>query len=309
MDNKVTNIKNDGIYFMPAFTDNVVRRIKMNNPILISGPSGCGKTEFIELIARENNVKLYEIDFSVGVTESNLIGRMHVNNGETIFSYGNVPKAMKEGWLLLDEIDFAEPEHLACLQSILTGKPLIVTQNKSEIIYPHENFRIFATANTKGRGDESQSYTGTKILNISFIDRFSIFEMKYTNKEFTIINNIIDDTNLSKKIVDMFKMFRESIDDGHIINAVFSTRRLIQMAKALKEGEPINEVFDYEIIERFESSEKTFIKELICDHFDKEYYYNSKNPWTLGKEHIKENKSTEENIVEENIVEENVDEE
>lgn len=275
---------NDGLYYFPDFTQNVLNRVSLGTPVFLTGPSGTGKTEFVEYLAQAEGKKLHEIDFSVGTTESNIVGRLLVENGETIFYKGLLPEAMINGdWLLLDEIDFAEPEHLAILQQVLMGKPLIITQNKSEVITPHPDFRIFATANTKGRGDETQSYTGTNVLNISFIDRFSIFEFDYTKKEATILKDMLGDDELAKRFIELFKLFRKAMDQEEIINAIFSTRRLIQIAKLFKLGETFNEVVDHEIINRFEKSEKGLIKEYIFEIFDKEHYYKG---WKLGDPHF-----------------------
>jgi len=285
--------KEDGLYYFPQFTQNIVNRINLNSPIFLSGPTGSGKSEFVEYLASVMDKNLYEIDFSVGTTEANIIGRILVENGETKFFDGLLPKAMKEGaWILFDEIDFAEPEHLAVLQQVLAGKPLVITQNKSEVIIPHPDFRIFATANTKGRGDETQSYTGTNVLNISFIDRFSIFEMEYTKKEKEIVASFINDTILIKMLLDLFSLLRKATANEEIINAAFSTRRLIQICKLLSIGETLKDVINFEIVNRFEVSEKRTIKEYIYEIFDKEYYLNG---WVLGNKHLelKENQSSE----------------
>jgi cobaltochelatase CobS len=275
---------NEGLYYFPDFTQNVLNRVKLGTPVFLTGPSGTGKTEFVEYLATAENKKLHEIDFSVGTTESNIVGRLLIEDVETKFYKGLLPQAMINGdWLLLDEIDFAEPEHLAILQQVLMGKPLIITQNKSEVIYPHPDFRIFATANTKGRGDETQSYAGTNVLNISFIDRFSIFEFDYTKKEATILKEILADKILADNFISLFKLLRKATEQEEIINAIFSTRRLIQVAKLLNLGETFKEVVDHEIINRFERSEKALIKEYIFEVFDKEHYYKD---WKLGNEHI-----------------------
>lgn len=193
---------------------------------------------------------------------------------------------MKNGWwLCFDEIDYAEPEHLAILQPILEGESLIITQNKSEEIIPHSNFRVFATANTKGRGDETQSYTGTNVLNLAFLDRFSIFEMEYTSQEKSIVASIVKDSSLTKQIMDYFKLLRKATSTSaqELVNAAFSTRRLIQFAKVLAANEPLQEAIFFELAMRFEESEQPLIQEFAKDIWDEEHYFKG---WKLGDAHL-----------------------
>jgi hypothetical protein len=44
-------------------------------------------------------------------------------------------------------------------------------------------------------------------MNSAFLDRWTIFEMTYSKKEFKILNSIINDLQLSKKIVKIFELF------------------------------------------------------------------------------------------------------
>ena len=270
-------------YYFPTFSNAILNRVKAGRNTMITGGTGCGKTQFVDSLAQLVGQKLIRVNFSVGTTEQHLIGKWIVKNGQTEFVYGIVPLAMKYGWwLLFDEIDFAMPEHMAILQPILEGNPLIITQNKNEELVPHENFRVFATGNTKGRGDESQAYVGTGNLNLAFLDRWAIFEMDYTNKEIDIVKNIISDDELSKQIITYFKILRKTADDGAIINAVFSTRRLIQLAEALEFGESLKEALRYEIFSRYDKHEIDILKEISYDIWDKEHYMKG---WKVGDDH------------------------
>jgi cobaltochelatase CobS len=227
---------------------------------------------------------LIRINFHQGVTESSLIGKYVVKNNETLFAYGLVPLAMKKGyWLLLDEIDYAEPEHTSVLQAVLEGKELVITSNEGEIISPHSSFRVFATGNTTGRGDSTDSYHGTNFMNSAFLDRWTIFEMTYSKKEFKILNSIINDLELSKKIVRIFELFRSLKKNGDISNAVFSTRRMMNIAEALKMGDSISEAFKYEVFTRFNSEEIMILTECIRDILDSSHYLE--NEWKLGQPH------------------------
>jgi MoxR-like ATPase len=272
-----------GFYF-PEFIPNFLNRVRSRRNIFLAGESGTGKSEMVQKLADFYGQTLIRVNFHQGVTESSLIGRYVVKNSETIFAYGLVPLAMKKGyWLLLDEIDYAEPEHTSVLQAVLEGKPLVITSNEGEILKAHPSFRIFATGNTTGRGDSTDSYHGTNFMNSAFLDRWTIFEMTYSKKESKIIENMIGDKEISKKLVKVFELFRGLKKNGDITNAVFSTRRMMNVAEALKMGDSISDSFKYEVFSRFNSEEIMILSECIRDIFDYNHYFES--DWNLGKPH------------------------
>jgi len=272
-------------YYFPANVNNIINRIKLGRPVFISGNVGTGKTELIYKLGDFLGQKVLRVNFSVGTTEANLIGKFIVKNQETIFIEGVLPMAMRNGWwILFDEIDYAMPEHLAILQPVLEGDNLIVTINENEEIKPHTNFRMFATANTKGRGDETQSFTGTNFLNLAFLDRWSVFELSYTEQEPNIIHNIINDGVLTKQIYTYFELLRKAISNGEILNAVFSTRRMVQFCESLAIGESLKDALNYEIWTRYDTHETALMKELSYDVWDKSHYLSKH--WKIGDEHI-----------------------
>lgn len=274
---------NDGYYF-PDDTAAITRRLQMGRNVFISGPAGTGKTEFVVNLARYFGIKVIRVNFSVGTTEAHLVGKFIVKNGGTEFIPGVVPRAMMNGWwILFDEIDYAQPEHLAILQPVLEGDALILTQDKNQTIIPHENFRVFATANTKGRGDVSQSYVGTNFLNLAFIDRWSIFEFEYTKYEKKILGDIItQDKVLVDQVYSFFGALRKAVDKCDIVNTAFSTRRMIHFAEMAAVGEPLDLVLKYEIYNRYDKSEVDILKEIAYDIWDKGHYFSG---WKAGDSH------------------------
>jgi len=246
----------------------------------------CGKSDMIEKMAKAYEIPCVRINFSSGTSEGDLLGKFVIKNGETVFADGYIPLAMKNGWwVILDEVDYAQPEHISCLQAVLEGKALVNIKNEGEIVDPHARFRVFATANTKGRGDMTDSYNGTNFLNIAFLDRWTIFEMNYTKKEKDIAKAIIGDDIMAGKLIDLFGLLRQSVKNNDLNNASFSTRRLIQTCEALKMGDTLNDAIQYEILNRYHEEEVNIITEYINDVFDNTFYI--KGNWKLGMDHFK----------------------
>jgi AAA domain (dynein-related subfamily) len=85
---------------------------------------------------------------------------------------GLVPQAMRQGWwLLLDEVNLAEPQILERLNSVLETEPsLVLTEYDNSLIGPggapvHSSFRIFATMNPA-------EYAGRSVLSPAYRDRW-----------------------------------------------------------------------------------------------------------------------------------------
>ncbi len=88
---------------------------------------------------------------------------------------GLVVLAMKRGWwVLLDEVNLAEPQILERLNSVLEADPLLVlTENDNSCLGPggdpvHPDFRIFATMNPA-------EYAGRSVLSPAYRDRWRGF--------------------------------------------------------------------------------------------------------------------------------------
>jgi len=153
--------------------------LEMNIPTYFWGHAGTGKTTIWEQIAARTNRPMIRIQHTASMVEEDLTGRWVVKDGQTEFEYGPLALAMMHGWLYLaDEYDFAFPQILSVYQAVLEGKPLMIKEapEGGRLIKPHKNFRIVATGNTNGSGDETGLYQGTNIQNAANFSRFGITE-------------------------------------------------------------------------------------------------------------------------------------
>lgn len=147
------------------------------NRVWLHGYSGTGKTQLVLQVAARMNYGVMRINGDTAITRRHLIGDWIVRNGETVFQYGIVVTAMREGHILLvDEIDHLNPPTLALLRAVLEDpSQLVILENGNEVIKAHPNFRVVATANTAGAGDESGLFVTARALSLADRQRFSIW--------------------------------------------------------------------------------------------------------------------------------------
>lgn len=151
-----------------------------NDALYIAGPTGCGKTSTVLEIASRLRWPVESITLSQRTEIIDLIGHNTIVHGQLLYRYGPLARAMMYGEILvLNEIDLISAGELAALNDILEGRALTISNNNGEVIYPHPFFRVIATANTKGDGDESGYYQGARLQNQAFLDRWRFLELSY----------------------------------------------------------------------------------------------------------------------------------
>ncbi len=230
----VPNGNYDGVYEIlsdPSFLN-----------ILLTGPTGAGKTKMIEQIHALIKKPLIRVNITIESDEDSLMGGFRLQDGATYFSKGPVIQAMEMGaTLLLDEMDLGNPMKVMCLQSVLEGVGYLIKKT-GEFVKPKEGFKIVATANTKGGGDEDGIYIGTQTLNGAMLDRFPlVFECDYPVKsiEVQILNKNIEALNFSMADADVALLVdwaSSTRTKGLSFNMEYtiSTRRLVDIVKVNK---------------------------------------------------------------------------
>ena len=209
-------------------------------PILLIGPTGSGKTSIFEQAAARLNRPVTRINLDGDVTRSDLVGQWILNGDNQMqFHHGPLPKAMKEGRILIvDEIDAGAAPVVMVLQAVLEGKPLSLLET-SEVIKPHADFRLMATANTNGQGDESGLYAGTQPQNYALFDRFTMVEkVDYApaKEEMEIVVRQAGITDAGKVITNLVKvanMIRAAHKAGETV-CTMSTRNIVNIARKLQ---------------------------------------------------------------------------
>ena len=229
----------DKMYVSWGFFRDVRSIIESNSfyPLFISGLSGNGKTMMVEQACAETKRKYVRVNITEETDEDDLIGGFRLVNGETVWCDGPIPQAMKQGAIcLIDEIDRGSNK-LMCLQAVLEGKPLYIKKTGA-IVQPAYGFNIIATANTKGRGSEDGRFTGARILDEAFLERFvATMEQPYPTSavEKKILLNAMDlygnfDGDFADNLVTWAEIIRKTYEDGGVDDLI-STRRLVHIAR------------------------------------------------------------------------------
>lgn len=149
--------------------------LSLNQPILIEGGSGIGKSQTVDRMCAELNRESYYANCHDYDAET-LIGSQTTHEAtKSGFGWkdGVIIQAARNGGLLfLDEYNFMRGDTRGrlheVLDSILRGKgEIVLTENNSEVVKVHPEFRVVAAQNPPGG-----SYGDREVLDPAQIDRF-----------------------------------------------------------------------------------------------------------------------------------------
>jgi midasin (ATPase involved in ribosome maturation) len=143
---------------------------------LLTGPRGSGKNFAVEYIAQQVGKKLYRIQTHSDLVVEEMRGSAAILDGSSIFVYGTLVAAAREGaMLLIDEANFARQGILALINNATDDSRLIAIPERQEVIEVHPEFQCFLCINP--------GYYGTKPLNEALIDRFLVIEFDYWDRD------------------------------------------------------------------------------------------------------------------------------
>lgn len=153
------------------------------------GPTGAGKSTLVEYACALTGRPLIRVNMDSGIDRLHFVGKDTIRSDGTRtwteFQDGVLLQALRLPCVLLvDEIDFAQPDVLYVLQRVLEGKGLLLMEEGNRFCPANADFRLVATANTNGQGDAQAVYRGAKELSIATMDRFSTcLKIGYLSKE------------------------------------------------------------------------------------------------------------------------------
>jgi cobaltochelatase CobS len=261
----------EAYHFDPALARSVTQSLVDNDRILLVGPTGAGKSSLVMQLAARLNWPLSRANLHGETSASDFLGQNKVRDGEVYFEYGLLPQAMKNGSILvLEELDGADPGILFVIQGVLEeGGTLTLTDNGGEVIVPHPRFRLVATANTLGTGDESGLYAGTQVLNASHLDRWSVVyqvdylpeseELKLVAAKAPMLAHTLADA-----VVKLAAAVRKAIAEEQLY-ITFSTRRVLAFARKI----PVlglDRALEATILNKLAKTDRAIVRELAQRH-------------------------------------------
>lgn len=252
--------------------------IESKSNLMLSGPTGAGKTTLAKYVAAIVNQPLIQVPMTGQFTTAQFVGektvRVDEDSGQNyvVWIDGILPRAMRRGyWLLIDELDMAPPEVLSVLQAVLEpeGK-LLLTENDGEVVEPHPDFRIIATANTLGHGDETGLYQATNPLNEAFLDRFKftiLVDYPDADTEAKIVKakTGIDGAD-ARRMVSVARRIREA-QVKEDCNTTFSTRKLIAWGEAAKRFKSFTKAAKFTVINKVNNGDGELVTAIVQRYF------------------------------------------
>lgn len=154
-------------FILPASLTNVCNALAAGDlrAVLFHGPAGTGKTMACKLIAQAVRLPILETINCTENLDEFVLGKFLPEGEAVVFQESYVTKAIRDGGaVVFEEINFAKPQHLAFLNSLLDDNGFVRLDN-GEFVRRHPNFRFFATMNL--------GYFGTRELNQALYNRFN----------------------------------------------------------------------------------------------------------------------------------------
>ncbi|WP_322069665.1 AAA family ATPase [Paraburkholderia bannensis] len=259
-------------YLFTERADDIALDIVENRRVMLIGHTGSGKTSFIEQVAARTGHGVLRANMNGQTTIGDFVGFWTVKGGETVWVDGVLPVAMREGyWLIIDELDFAEPSILAVLTAVLepNGR-LLLKERGNEIVEPHPSFRLFATANAAGAMSAYRHlYQGANLLNEAFLDRWRVYLFDYLSKEEEAEVLLRTLPALTPSIAQTLAAIAADCRAAFAredLASTFSTRRLIDWAELMLRTGDVERAAGPAIYAKVSAEDAALIRSIIRHH-------------------------------------------
>lgn len=171
----------------------IAQSLSMNEAIHLVGPTASAKTSIIRYLAHLTNSGFQRVSLAGQTDTADIIGQYQSTNirGQYVWQDGALLQAMRDGdYLLLDELNLAEPQILERINSLLDTGRIVISEHNNEtyikarlfdkmaaekkidindksFVRIHENFRIIAASNPV-----DIRHQGRTRLSLAFRNRF-----------------------------------------------------------------------------------------------------------------------------------------
>ena len=197
--------------------------------VLFHGPAGTGKTMSCKLVCQEIGLPIMDVINCTENLDEFVLGKFIPEDDRIIFKESYVTKAVRHGGaVIFEEINFAKPQYLAFLNSLIDDNGFVRLDN-GEVVRRHPNFRFFATMNL--------GYFGTKELNQALYNRFNIIlELAALADEAIarmLTTRVPECADKVEKLLGVYHKLKKKIDSEEL-DIVISPRNLENWARLAK---------------------------------------------------------------------------
>ncbi|MCE3255852.1 MAG: aerobic cobaltochelatase CobS subunit [Rickettsiaceae bacterium] len=278
----VPKLDHNYIFDAPT-TKAILAGLMFNQKTLLQGMHGTGKSTHIEQVCARLNWPCLRVNFDSQITRLDLVGKdiITLKDGKQIteFKRGIIPFALEKPIaLVLDEYDAIRTDVSFVIQRLLEEEGKFALLEENEILSPHQYFRLFATSNTIGMGDDLGIYHGTNLINQAQMDRWNIVAtLNYMEeeKEVEVLLKKLpflakkSNENVAKMMVKMASLTREGFRNGDLSN-LMSLRTLISWGRNFEIFSSIKQAFILSFLNKLIDEEKLILKEYYQRIFGEE---------------------------------------
>ena len=245
-----------------------------NRRVMIQGYHGTGKSTHIEQVAARLNWPCVRVNLDSHISRLDLVGKdaIVLKDGKQIteFREGVLPWALQNPVaIVFDEYDAGRADVMFVIQRVLEVSGKLTLLDNNRVINPHQNFRLFATANTVGLGDTTGLYHGTQQINQGQMDRWSIVStLNYlpANAEEEIVASKVPNfkTKEGKETIKSMVSIAELTRNGFIsgdLSTVMSPRTVITWAENTNIVEDIDLAFKLAFFNKCDEMERPILSE------------------------------------------------
>lgn len=246
------------------------------NNAYIDGPTGSGKTQLVRNLAALVRAPLFEINGSISMTRSHIMGKERARAGQTYFQRGIIPTWLEYGgWLLINEYDTLDADLVNDMKPVFeTPRRLPLPEENDTVIEGVPDCRIIVSANTKARGDTTGLYINTNVQSVADLDRFHAFlHLDYLSAEaeVALLKQQFPDT-LEAAIVKFVKVandVRAAFKVGKLTRTL-STRTLVNWAENYNLFAGAHQSARVSFINSYDEATAIAVREMINTEFGQE---------------------------------------